>query len=147
MNLPGVPAFGVTYLRAAVQTAMADTVRIVRPDIPVYDSTTGYATGVTKAGPGYFGKAHVHTAGQSAPITVGDTTEPMAVIEISVPFDAQPVPRNEDHVVIQAMGPLGDQTLVGETLRIINISNGGLGFAVRQLTCTYEQANPFDEDA
>jgi hypothetical protein len=147
MNRPGIPSTGVDYLRRVVQDGMTDSIRVLRPDIPTYDETTGYATGVSKDDLGYIGPAHVHVAGQSAPVAVGDTVEPMAIIEVTIPFDAAPVPRNEDHLIILSIGALGDAALANESLRIINVSGGGLGFITRTLTCTFEQANPFDTTA
>lgn len=147
MIRPGIPAAGIAYLRKVVQDGMTDTVQILRPDIPVYDPSTGYATGVTKGAAGYTGPAHVHPTGQAAPITVGDTYEAQATVQVTLPFSAVPIPRNEDHVVILDIGPLGDASMAGETLRIINVSGGGTGSVTRTLTCTFEQANPFDESA
>lgn len=147
MQRPGIPAYGVAYLRRVVTDGMTDTVQVVRPAVPVYDQATGYATGVSTAEPGYLGPAHVRTTNQTAPVTVGDTVLPMAVVEVSLPFAADPLPRNEDHLVIQAVGALGDKSLEGETLRIINVSGGGTGATTRTLTCVFEQANPFDTSA
>ena len=37
--------------------------------------------------------------------------------------------------------------LVGKTLRILDVSGGGVGTPVRTLTCTYLDANPFNPGA
>lgn len=146
MQRPGIPSAGVAYLRKVVTDGMVDAIAVVRPDVPTYDET-GFATGTITNTPGYIGPAHVHVTSQSETITVGDTMEPMAVVQVSIPFDASPVPRNEDHVLVTALGPLGDPSLFGETLRIVNVSGGGLGFISRTLTCVFEQASPFDPSA
>lgn len=125
---------------------MVDQVKVVRPSVPVYSSTTGYAVGSTTA-TGYVGKAHVHVTQPQPTMTLGEGMTDMDIVTVTIPYDAAPVPRAEDHVVVISTGPLGDATLTGETFRILNVSGGGIGFVTRQLTCTLQKANPYDPGA
>lgn len=143
---PRIPSRGITYLRAAVRANMADQIKVVRPAVPVYSPSTGYAVGTTSQ-TGYIGQGHVHQTDPSGSIQLGDGVEALAVVSVTIPYDAAPIPHNEDHVVVLSVGLGNDPSLVGETLRIINVSGGGIGFVTRTLTCTFVQANPFDPGA
>lgn len=144
--MPGVPTWGISYLRQATAAAMVDTIKVLTPNVPVYDTATGRATGSTHTA-GYVGKAHIHPSSPDGTLTLGDGVEAMALISVTVPYDISPVPSNGDHVVVTAVGASSDASLVGETLRIINVSGGGIGYITRTFTCTFAQANPFDPSA
>lgn len=146
MKRPGIPAYGIAYLRSVVQDSMVDVITIVRPSQPLYDPVTGYATGVIEATAIYTGKAHIHPSTPGGAFLMGEGTEPMNTVTISLPFDA-PEPRKDDHVVITLLSGMSDPTLAGETLTVVNSAGGGLGAPVRLLTCTYVAANPFDPSA
>lgn len=123
---------------------MVDEISILRPTVPVYDPMSGRAVGGTQTTALWTGRAHIHPTTPSGTITVGEGMTAMAVISVTVPYDIDPVPMSEDHVVVTSVGLGNDATLVGETFRILNVSGGGIGFVTRTLTCTVAQPNPFD---
>lgn len=143
VSIPGIPVEATNYIRGVTKAGMRSTVQVVTPDVPVYDDVSGYAVGATKA-VGYSGPATVHDAQGGGEQDFADGMVEVNSIQISVPFDAAPVPQVEDHLTITATD---DPTLVGETLRIISITNGGVIPVVRTLTCTFVQANPFNPGA
>ena len=144
VNLPGIPPEAISYIRGAKTAAMRSQIKVVTPAVPVYDGVTGMATGATAPTPGYTGPADVHDAQGGGEQEFADGLMEVNSIQVSVPFTATPVPKVEDHVVILATD---DPSLVGETLRIVGVTNGGLAPVVRTLTCTFEQANPFNPGA
>lgn len=143
VSIPGIPVDATNYIRSVTKAGMRSVVQVVTPDVPVYDDVTGFATGTTKA-VGYSGPATVHDAQGGSEQEFADGLVEVNTIQIAVPFDATPVPQVEDHLTVTATD---DPTLVGETLRIISISNGGVIPVVRTLTCTFVQANPFNPGA
>lgn len=143
VSLPGIPPVAVSYLRAAAIAAMNDRVEIVRPSAPVYDPATRRAVGATRQA-GYSGPAHVHSATGGGEQVVADGLEEINSLTVSIPLDASPMPLIEDHIVLTSSV---DPALAGETLRIIGISAGGTLAAVRLLTCTFVQGNPWNPSA
>jgi hypothetical protein len=123
---------------------MVSQVRIQRPAVPDYDPVSGYAVGVKADVPGYEGKAHVHPVTSAGTVYTGDTLTALMSVQVSLPYNATPVPREEDQVVIVADD---DPALVGKTLRITDVGSGGIGRPVRLLTCTFVEDNPFNPDA
>jgi hypothetical protein len=142
---PGIPSQGIAYLRKVVQDNMIDSIEVIRPGEPVYDASTGYATGVTSATPGYEGRAHIHPPNVSAGFDPGQGMVSLATVQVTIPFDAEPIPRAEDQVKVTLA--LSDPAMTGETLRIAHVSGGGIGFVTRVLTCTYEKDTPFSPEA
>lgn len=143
MNPPGIPQIGIDYLRKQATALMRDQVRIKRPDVPVYNPTTGLAVGATSS-TGYTGVAHLHPAQGGAAVYQGDQLQSLVQIQVSIPWNATPVPMEDDHVEVLSTE---DPALVGRTLRIVDLSYTGIGFPVRQLTCTFIEASPFDSQA
>lgn len=143
MKPPGIPPVGISYLRAQASALMSSQVRVRRPAVPVYSATTGYAVGTTSE-TGYVGLAHIHPAAGGAATYVGDQLVGMMQVTVSLPWDASPVPAEEDQVYIEATD---DPALVGRTLRVVDVSKGGIGFAVRELSCTFVEPGPFDPSA
>lgn len=140
MKPPTIPASAIAYLRRQATAQMRDQVRIKRPSVPVYDATTGIATGSTET-VGYTGVAHLHPAQGGAAVFQGDQLQAMVQIQCSIPWDASPVPHEEDHVEVVSSE---DTAVVGRTLRIVDVSYTGTGYPVRVLTCTFVEASPFD---
>jgi hypothetical protein len=139
VNPPGIPAKGTAYLRKAATGNMTSTVRINRPSAPVYDPVTHTAVATTGS-VGYTGQAHVHPVSGGADVYAGDALTALMTVQVSIPWDATPVPREEDQVFIVACE---DPSLVNKTLRIVDVLAGGIGFPVRALSCTFVEANPF----
>lgn len=123
---------------------MTAQVRVQRPAVPYYDEITGYAVGVTTNAPGYLGKAHVHPVTSGGTVYTGETLTALMSVQVSLPYDATPIPREEDQLVIIACE---DPALVDKTLRITDVGSGGIGFPVRMLTCTFVEDNPFNPEA
>lgn len=143
MNPPGIPQVGINYLRTQATALMPSTVTIKRPGITSYDATTGLATGITES-VGYTGVAHIHPASPGNASYSADSLQEITQVQVSIPWNASPVPREEDHVEIDTDS---DPALVGKTLRIVEVVKGGIGFAVRVLICTFVEPNPFDPSA
>lgn len=141
--IPAIPAYALRYLRAAAESSMRSAVQVVTPSVPVYDDETGRAVGSSVVD-GYAGPANIHPALSSGEQDFAGGMVEVNLITVSIPFASEPVPQLEDHVQIIATE---DPALIGETLRVIGISNGGSLPVVRTLSCTFEQANPFDPEA
>lgn len=143
VTLPGIPREAIAYVQGAAVAAMRSQVHIVRPNVPLYSPSTGYAVGSTKE-LGYTGPAQVHPAtGGGEQDLDGGLVEVNSVV-VSIPMTATPVPMIEDHLVIDSSD---DPSLDGVALRIIGISNGGAVPIVRTLTCTFVQGNPWNPSA
>lgn len=143
MRPPRVPSRGKVYIRAAALGNMNSQIQIVRPTEPIYDPTTGFAIG-TRAAEGYTGRAHIHPAVPGADVYAGEALEGVTTIPVSIPWNATPVPNDEDQVVV-----LDDEDpgLIGKTLRITDANGSGIGFPVRMLTCTFVDPTPFNPGA
>lgn len=140
MNPPGIPQIGIAYLRNQATALMRSQVHVSRPGVPVYDPVTGNAVGTTGTS-GYVGAAHIHPAVGGAAVYQNDALVSMVQVQVSLPWNAIPVPHEEDQVVVISDD---DASLVGKTLRVVDVSAGGIGFAVRMLTCTFVEPNPYD---
>lgn len=141
--MPSVPQVAYDYLRTAINATMRGSVQVIRPNVPVYDSSTGYAVGSTKEF-GYNGPANVHNAMGAGEQEFADGMVEVNTVQVTIPYDATPIPSLEDHVLVSVSS---DPAMVGETLRIIGISSGGTFPVVRTLTCTFVQSNPFNPTA
>lgn len=144
VTLPGIPQVATNYIRSATKAGMRGQVHIVTPGQPVYSPSTGYAVGTVGPTPGYSGPANIHPATGSGEQDMDGGMVEVNSISVTLPIDATPMPMLEDHVVIDLCD---DQTLNGESLRIVGISNGGSMAVVRTLTCTFVQSNPFNPSA
>lgn len=143
MKPPGIPQVGIDYLRNQSAALMTSTVTIKRPAVPVYSASTGYAVGTTSQ-TGYSGPAHIHPATGGAVTYQADQLVGVMQVPVSIPWDASPVPIEDDQVLVVATE---DPALLGRTLRIVDVSKGGIGFPVRLLSCTFIEAGPFDPSA
>lgn len=140
MRPPGIPQVGINYLRAQATALMPSQVTIKRPAVTGYNPATGLAIGVTGT-TGYSGAAHIHPTKPGGASYAADSLQEISQVQVSIPWNATPVPHEEDQVLVVADT---DPALVGKTLRIVEVVKGGIGFAVRVLVCTFVEPNPFD---
>ncbi len=129
------------YLLDAVEVFLTSAIEVVRPGVPSYDPITGAAL-AGSTGPGYTGKAQISRSASAGAVMSGESYTELATVAVRIPALASPVPRVEDQVIVTACAE--DAALVGEVLRVIDVTYGGMLAPLRTLTCTFATATPFN---
>jgi hypothetical protein len=131
------------YRRKMTQVFMRSQIEIVRPLAPTYDPMTGIAVAASNSTfTGYTGKAHISGSSSAGTIMTGEAMTELSSIQVSIPWDSTPYPREEDQVIV-LLDP--NPSLVDEVLRIIDVNRGGNGADVITLSCTFVTPGSYNQ--
>lgn len=146
MNFPPPIAPHGAYLVSAVGVFMTSTVELVRPAPVKYDPILGTAlAGAEEGFTGYKGPAGISRSSSAGAVMSGESYAEIATARVTLPQAAAPLPRVEDQVIVLTCPE--DPSLVGEVLRVIDVTYGGIANPVRTLTCTFTTATPFNPNS
>lgn len=127
-----ISKYSALYVRTRALNYMTAAIRVLRMGAPVLDETTGESTAVYTEIV-YQGKARVWSVEAAGVLELGDGRITTRQTNVSIPWDATPVPKNDDMVIVDDFG--GDVDLDTQAFRIIGVDGGGLIRAARRLTC------------
>jgi hypothetical protein len=131
-----VSPYARAYARAHATAHMYYTVRIERMSLGVFDQVGGGIVPAVKALI-YTGPARIWTVTGPQVIAVGEDEMSMTQTNLSIPWDADPVPHRDDIATVVDYNPhggFGDQALIGKTFRVLDVQYGGQMYATRRMS-------------
>lgn len=119
---PGISNRARAYVRRKATAEMLSTCRIERVAKPVWDPTTNLVTSGSRVII-YSGICRVWEASGARPFQVGDDVILLQPTNLSIPWDVDPIPDENDEALI--LGSRVDDALVGKRYRIISSAKAG----------------------
>jgi hypothetical protein len=127
-----VSARSKAYVRRAAEAQFDCTIKIIRNvDAPFNQTTGAYEPTSTTI---FEGKARIWELDDAGALVTGEATFPLRATYCSIPWNHQPVPHNDDTVVV--LNTPDDPDLPGRTFRIMAVDGGGHMRATRRMHIT-----------
>jgi hypothetical protein len=125
-----------------VQASMNTPIVIKRGQLGTLDPLTGIVGGLTNAVIIYEGPARIHAVAGQGDIAVGEGELSTRQVVISIPWDATPVPLQNDLVIV-GDDSIRDPDLNGEAYQVREVSGGSLFGDARRLSCVGWHGNRY----
>lgn len=118
----GISSRAIDYVRQRAESVMGYTCRIERVQRPSFNQTTGRSV------PGsrdtiYEGRCRVWEVSSGAPVLVAEDEVTMQTTQLSIPWNASPVPERDDEVVI--IDADDDEYMIGKRFVIDSSAKAG----------------------
>jgi hypothetical protein len=124
------------YARRHATAHMYYMVQIERMAAGVFDSASGQITTSVKSII-YTGPARIWTVAGPQVIAVGEDQMAFTQTNMSIPWDATPVPNRDDIATVlnyTAHPAFGDPSLIGRSFRVLDVQFGGQMYATRRMS-------------
>jgi len=118
------------YVRKSAEFQFNCTVRIFKNSTPVFDDSTGSYT-PSEGTEIYNGPARIWSVDTGALVMIGEADLARRETYCSIPWDHDPVPRNDD--TVEVLTAPDDHDLDGKSFRVTAIDGGGQILPTRRM--------------
>ena len=129
-------------VRRRVAASQTTPIVIKRGDLGALDPETGLVGGLSNAQTIYTGLSRIHAVSGQGDIAVGEGEISNRQTTISIPWDATPVPQQNDLIFI-GDDSVSDPELQGEVYQVREVSGGTLFGDARRMSCVGWHGNRY----